>query len=337
MIGISCRLVFVSLLLTSLVPVAAQADVVLLLAEPYGRAGSFNPSGHVGVYLTRVCADTPIVLRRCREGEAGVVISRYNRVSGFDWAAIPIVPYLYAVERAEDVPAVAEPETVAALRDAYRRAHLLDVVPDLATGGPPVGNWHQLVGAAYDRNIIALSIRTTPDQDDAFIEEMNAAPNRHRFSLLFRNCADFARDVVNHYYPRAIRGNAVADLGVTTPKHIARKFVDFGSRRPGAGLTVSLIPQIPGNRADSGRARGIMESLVKSKKYVVPLAVVQPWVPVGLAAGYLVSGRFNPHKYVSEALAPADVERRALRENGTDLLGATESAGSGDDALRQRP
>ena len=75
-------------LLTS--PPPAHADAALLLAAPYGRSGSFNPTGHVGVYLSRVCAETPTRLRRCVEGEAGVVISRYNRVGSLDWVAIPL-------------------------------------------------------------------------------------------------------------------------------------------------------------------------------------------------------------------------------------------------------
>jgi hypothetical protein len=31
--------------------------------------------------------------------------------------------------------------------------------------------WTQLVGAAYDRQIIAFSVKTTPEQDDALIAE----------------------------------------------------------------------------------------------------------------------------------------------------------------------
>jgi len=305
-------LVLAGLVMMSLVPARASADVVLLLAEPYGRSGGMNPSGHVGVYLTRVCAETPTRLRRCLDGEAGVVISRYNRAGDFDWAAIPLIPYLYAVEHAHQAPAVATAETVRALRDTYRRAHLLDIVPDTHAGEAPSHKWQQLIGASYDRNIVALSVRTTPEQDDALIAEMNARVNRPRFNLFLRNCADFARDVVNLYYPRAIRGSSIADLGLTTPKQIAKKFVGFGSRQPELELTAYLIHQIPGSRPDSGRARGVMESLVKSKKYVVPLAIVQPWVPVGLAAGYMTSGRFNPHRHVTDRFSPIEIERRAL-------------------------
>src|SRR3984957_13558836 len=82
----------------------AHASVTLLLEEPFGTFGGMNPTGHAAVYLSRVCADTPLSLRLCRDGEQGVVISRYHRVSGYDWIAIPLLPYLYAVDRPDQVP-----------------------------------------------------------------------------------------------------------------------------------------------------------------------------------------------------------------------------------------
>lgn len=290
--------------------VGARADVVLLLAEPYGRGAGFNPTGHVGVYLTRVCAETPTVLRRCREGEAGAVISRYNKLGEVDWAAIPLMPYLYGVEQAADVPATVSPEAVEAMREAYRRTHLRDLVSD--RDAPATRHWRQLIGAAYDRQIIAIAVRTTPEQDDRLIADLNRRDNRRRFNVLFRNCADFARDIVNdYYYPGALGSNLIADLGVTTPKQVARSLARYGSRKPETQLAVYLIPQIPGNRPQSVRTRGILESFLRVKKYSVPLAFVQPWVPVGIAAGYLSTGRFNPHRAASHVATPDDVERQA--------------------------
>src|ERR1700681_1668890 len=97
---------------------AARADVTLLLEEPYGTFGGMNPTGHAAVYLSHVCAASTISLRRCNEGEQGVVISGYHRISGYDWLAIPLLPYLYAVDRPDQVPSSVTPEEVAALRDA---------------------------------------------------------------------------------------------------------------------------------------------------------------------------------------------------------------------------
>src|ERR1700692_5028140 len=110
----------ISLLLVSLAAAsAARGDVALLVEEPYGFFGSINPTGHSAIYLNRVCAESPTILRRCQPGETGVVISRYSGIRSLDWVAIPLLPYLYAVERAEDVPQWAEFASVGQMRKAY--------------------------------------------------------------------------------------------------------------------------------------------------------------------------------------------------------------------------
>src|ERR1700726_1266704 len=78
-------------------PTKLGAQATLLLEEPYRDAGPFAGTGHTAVYLSRVCADSPTVLRRCQPGETGVVLSRYNGIAGRDWIAVPLIPYLYAV------------------------------------------------------------------------------------------------------------------------------------------------------------------------------------------------------------------------------------------------
>ena len=130
------------------------------------------------MYLTRVCAASPVVLRRCRAGEHGVVISRYDRIGGYDWIAIPLIPYLYAVENPEDVPLYADNKLVAFLRDQYRRSHLEEIAPDGPSGETPKGDWVQLVGSSYDRTSYGFQIETSAAQDDAFIAWFNSRPNR---------------------------------------------------------------------------------------------------------------------------------------------------------------
>ena len=53
----------------------------------------------------RICAEAPVRLRRCLAGEQCGVIARYHGIAGYDWVAIPLIPYLYAVEDAAAVPA----------------------------------------------------------------------------------------------------------------------------------------------------------------------------------------------------------------------------------------
>ena len=129
----------------------AHASIALLMEEPYGTFGAMNPTGHAAVYFNRICADTPTVLRTCHDGEYGVVISRYHKIDGYDWLAIPLVGYLYAVDSVNDIPATVDKEQVAALRDAYRKKHLLNLAPDNPRGGSPKGEWTELVGSSYDQ------------------------------------------------------------------------------------------------------------------------------------------------------------------------------------------
>lgn len=278
---------------------AARADITLLLEEPYGAFGGMTPTGHAAIYLSRVCADTPVSLRRCGSDEPGVVLSRYHQVGGYDWIAIPPIPYLYAVERAGQVPDSANPQVVAALRDAYRRAHLEEVAPDESDGSTPPGDWTQLVGEAYDRTIYTFGLETTEAQDDELIQAFNSGPNRARFSLLFRNCADFARQTIDFYYPRAVRRNLTADLGIMTPKQAAKCLVRYTRKHPDLPFSSFVIPQVPGTLARSSPVRGVLESFVKQKRYALPLAplaVLHPAVGAGMAYAWLRGTGFQPRR-----------------------------------------
>src|SRR5581483_1955840 len=136
----------------------AHSSATLLLEEPYGKLGFFTATGHAAVYLSGVCAETPVKLRRCAPGETGVVISRYDGVAGYDWVAIPLIPYLYAVDKAEDVPLFSDAKMTLYLRDHYRRKYLEAIAPDTKNGGTPGGNWYELVGSSYDRTIYGFEI-----------------------------------------------------------------------------------------------------------------------------------------------------------------------------------
>ena len=279
----------------ALMGVAAQAraSVALLMEEPYGTFGAFNPTGHAAVYLNHICAETPTQLRPCQNGEYGVVISRYHKVDGYDWIAIPLVPYLYAVDRVEDIPASVNKEQVAALRDAYRRAHLQNIAPDDARGRTPKGEWTQLVGSSYDRTIHGFEVESTAEQDERFIAIFNDNRNVGHFNLLFHNCADFSRVVVDTYLPHAIHRNIIADVGLMTPKQAARSLVKYGKEHPEVEMSAFVIPQVPGTVPRSHGVDGVAESLVKSKKYLIPLAVLSPEVTGGVVVAYLVQGRMS--------------------------------------------
>ena len=287
------RLCAVLLLCLGTIP-RAQAGATLLLEEPYSYDGALSGTGHAAVYLSHVCAESPVVLRPCSSGETGVVLSRYNGVAEYDWIAIPLIPYLYAVDQEDAVPLFADAKMVTFLRDQYRREHLKSLAPNLANGSAPEGNWYELIGASYDRTIYGFEIETSPEQDALLISKFNREPNRRRYNFVEHNCADFVREVINFYYPRAAHRSLVGDLGITTPKQIAKMVVRYGHHHPELQTSNFVIPQVPGSVRRSKPIRGVLESVVAAKKYMLPLFVVHPYIAGGLLAGYVGHGRFDP-------------------------------------------
>jgi hypothetical protein len=271
---------------------SAHGEVALLVEEPYGFFGSVNPTGHSAIYLNRVCAESPTLLRRCQPGETGVVISRYSGIRTLDWVAIPLLPYLYAVEQPADVPRWAESDSITEMRKEYAEAHLTSLVS--ASEGYDTKNvWPQLLGVAYIRKIYSFEIATTDEQDERLIAEFNGRANRSRFNLFTNNCADFSRRVLNFLYPHAVGRSIIADIAITTPKQIAKTLVAYSHHHDELELSRAVIPQVPGTISRSHIPRGVVESLLKTKKYAVPIGVFHPYFLAGIAVTYLTNGRFE--------------------------------------------
>jgi hypothetical protein len=271
-------------------PAALDAQATLLLEEPYSYDGTFAGTGHSAVYLSRVCAETPTVLRRCKPGENGVVISRYHGVAGHDWIAVPLIPYLYAVSKPEEIPLFADTTLVSFLRSTYLQT--LSLPSELKPGTEPR---YQLAGSAYDRSTYGFRVATRPEKDDALIKALNSAPNNEAYKLLDRNCADFAKQIINFYYPQAIHRSVIGDLGVMTPKQAAKSLVHFSKHHPETQLTTFIIPQVPGLKR-SKPVHGVIESVVLAKKYVTPVLLFHPFVVGSVEAAYWTGWRFNPGK-----------------------------------------
>ena len=64
-----------------------------------------------------------------------------------------------------------------------------------------------------------------------------------------------------------------------------------------------VIPQVPGTIKRSTPVDGVIEFLVKSKKYVVPIAALNPYIAGSLIAADLVDGRFHPDPH-AEVYSP---------------------------------
>lgn len=299
-----------------LVASRAQGDATLLLEEPFGGFGDMNPTGHAAIYLDRVCAASPTELRPCEPGEQGVVISRYHRIGGYDWIAIPLIPYLYAVDDPRNIPTTIDAEQEMQLRNRYRREHLLSVAPDVPGREIPGGEWIQLIGSSYDRRIYGFQIETSERQDRALIETLNRRRNKSHFNLFFNNCANFAESILNFYYPHSIHRNFIADAGLMTPKQAARSLVRYSKHHRDLQFKTIVFPQVQGTIHRSDPVDGVIESLVKSKKYVLPIAILHPFVAGGLAVAYLGDGRFHldPHAQVFDPARFAEALEASAKE-----------------------
>ena len=292
----------------------AQAVATLFLGEPYGRSGALVGAGHTAVYLSGICATSPVILHRCGPGETGIVLSRYRGIAGYDWIAIPLVPYLYAVEKAEDIPLFADKKLVAFLRDRYRRNHLESLVPDPPDGETPGGDWYELIGASYIRTIYTFEIETSPEQDAKLIRTLNERPKRHRWNLVTANCADFARQIINSYYPHAVRRSIIGDLGITTPKQVARELSKYSRRHPELQTSTFVIPQVPGTIPLSKRVRGVLECIYRGYWHFHP----------GKNALILDSNH--------QLVAPLTIaDRRLVQDQLEDLIQAASSASADAD------
>jgi hypothetical protein len=305
----------------------ARAEARLFVGEPYGHDAAFAGTGHAAVYLSGVCATTPVVLRHCEPGESGVVLSRYRGIGGYDWIAIPLIPYLYAVEKLEDVPLYDDRKLVAFLRDQYRRNHLESLVPDLPDGGTPGGDWYELIGASYLRTIYTFGVKSTPEQDEKLIRTLNDRSNRQHWNLITANCADFAREVLSIYYPHSVHRSIVGDLGVTTPKQMARTLSSYSRHHAELQTTRFVIPQVPGTIPRSKRVKGVFEVMLTAKKYMLPIFVVQPYAATTAVVVYVQHWHFNPGKNApildsNDQLTPPmnSSDRRTIQDQLDELV-----------------
>ena len=269
--------------------------MTVLVGEPFGNFGTMMPVGHTAIYLDHVCADGPLKLRMCRENEPqGVVVARYHRIGNYDWIASPVMEFLFAVDRAQDVLPFATPENVWDLREKYRVRYMRDIVPDGTEKDTVTDEWWETAGVAYNRKVWGYQVQTTRAQDEHFVAVMNADPNIHRYHLKKTNCANFTADMVNLYFPGVVKGgDHVADFGLMTPKQVARSLYIYGKSHPELELKVFEIPQVPGTLRRSRPVRGGAEAGLKTKRYLFTLAIIQPEIPVGLAFLYLAHGRWQ--------------------------------------------
>ena len=319
------KIVFGLLLLAGCLPASANIGLLLDAKPNVGRefGNELTGAGHSGVYLSHVCTVNPVQLRLCEPGEMGSVIQNYadfEENSPYQWNAVPLSVYLYGVDDPGQRPLFGSPELRAALQERYREKYLQSICTTERCRHDLRADWRESVAAAFVREIYIFEVDTTPAQDEQFIREFNARANVNRYSGFANNCADFAKLVVNTYFPHSAHRNVINDLGMTGPKAIARSFTHYAEHHPELDLRVIRIEQVPGTYKRSSDSKEGTEQLIRSKKWLVPIAAVGYQALPFIAASYFLTGRFSPdhelRKHPSEQAAALTDELESAKNDG---------------------
>jgi hypothetical protein len=137
---------------------------------------------------------------------------------------------------------------------------------------------------------------------------------------------------------------SLTDLEVSTPKHDARSLVIYSRHHPDLKFSRLVFPQVPGTMKRSKPVHGVLESLFRAKKYVLPLAVFHPIIAGGVVSVYLIGDRFNPARNtlvfnvngLPAAPATKDERRTYLRNLKAVMMAEDREKNSGHSATSWR-
>jgi len=265
-------------------------------------------SGHSAVYLSRVCAETPVKLRLCQAGEEGSVISNYTTLGEdqpYEWNVVPLSVYLYGVEDPANRPLFGSEKVKHALEERYRLKYLDGYCEGESCQTSKSAEWREMVAATIERSVYIFVVKTTMEQDEEFIAEFNARANVNHFNGLTRNCATFTRGVINTYFPHSTKPDYINDFGMTSPKAIAHSFTKYALKHPELDFRALHFAQIPGTYKRSSECRDGTEQLYTSKKLLVPMLIFADHELPVIIGSYLLTGRFNP-EWESETYPTAE-------------------------------
>lgn len=292
----------------------ARGDVGVILNDSLDTSvARITGSGHSAVYLSRICAASPVKLRLCRPDENGSVVSNYTTLGEdqpFEWNVVSFNTFVYGVPDPAGRPLFASWKIKHLMEASYRKNILGDYCASRRCETSGSAEWREMVGATSERTFFILTVSTTVQQDLDLIAKFNSMPNVNHFNAMKRNCADFTKDVINNYFPHAAHRNIFSDFGLSSPKGIARSFAHYAEAHPELHYYIMHFGQLPGTIKRSSDPREGMEQLYRSKKLALPLAfgVAYPEVPGGAAGIYLLTGRFNPEHEFEKHATPQESE-----------------------------
>lgn len=276
----------------------AYGDVGIVLNESLDTSMAWvTGSGHSAVYISRACTETPVKLRLCGPGEEGSVISNYTTLGEdkpYEWNAVTLSVYLYGVEDPSNRPLFGSPKVKRALEERYREKYLDAYCTTHTCLASGKAEWREMVAATISRSVYIFIVKTTPEQDERLIKDLNSEPNVNHFNGVTRNCATFTRRIMDTYFPGSTKPDYINDFLMTSPKGIARSFSHYAARHPEMDFRVVHFAQVPGTYRRSSECRDGTEQLYHSKKLLIPMAIFAYHELPAAFGAYMLTGRFNP-------------------------------------------
>ncbi len=315
------------LLLVGLFSTAARAEIGVVLADPTTIGVSpWTHAGHSLVYLSGVCADTPVHARLCRPGEQGSIVTMYPDFyedEPYGWNMVPVSLYLQGSLHPGHRLLYASSGIKEALELHARDGVLAPVCQPAFCEDAPHHYWHDLVAATVDRDIFIYSVASTRAQDEAAVRWLNDRPNVNHYRSLTHNCSDFTRLFLDSIYPRSVHRDFLNDLAMMSPKAAARSFTHWAVKRPGLDFTILHVAQQPGPMPRAGIARSGTEDGIHMKKYLIPAALIGDHEVAGsFLVAYYLTGRFGLYKeygyHPVAGIVQQEDEAATLRKQGRE-------------------
>ena len=294
-----CAVLAIAILNTT--DLTARADIGVVLADPTTVGVSvYTHAGHSLVYLSGVCAASPVRARLCEAGEQGSVVTTYpdfREAQAYAWNLVPLSLYLQGSLAPGDRLLFGSRFVKEALEARAREGFFQEVCADDHCPQLPHSFWRDLVDANAVRDIFIFAVRTTREQDQAAVEWLNAKTNVNHYNGFTNNCAVFTSSLVNLIFPHSVHRDFPNDLGMMAPKAAARSFTHWARKRPELGFYSLHFAQQPGSLPRSGVAQSGTETAIHMKKYLIPAALIGDHEVAGsFFVAYFLTGRFGVYK-----------------------------------------
>lgn len=277
-----------------------RADIGVVIADPTGIGSSaYTHAGHALVYLSNVCAETPVKARLCKPGEQGSMVTifpNFYEREPYAWNLVPVSLYLEGTMRSGQRLLYGSREVKTALTMSAKIGYLRSVCGEAC---PPLEHayWRDLVASTIERDVFVYAVKTTPAQDETAVRWLNDQPNVNHYNGMTHNCAMFAQSLINTLFPHSVRRDILNDLGMMSPKAAARSFSHWAEKRPELGFYSMHFAQKPGSVQRSCSASSGTEAAIHIKKYLIPAAMIGDHEVAGsFFVAYFLTGRFSLYK-----------------------------------------